>query len=105
MFQVKVVEKVKTHISCLMVCSPHRRGRPQVIIRRMRFACCVTKATKTHSYCVQYAMLSHRNNGYMNIPECYVIHTLSVLCTLLVNLVCIYIACNKFSTSSVPNVD
>jgi hypothetical protein len=67
MFQTKVVEKIKTHILCsVMLFSENRavyeimwknmveRGRPQMTIWRMHIACCITKATNTHS---QYVML------------------------------------------------
>ena len=42
----------------------------------MQFACQITKARKkdTHSKCV----LFHRNSGYMNAPQRYVILTLPV---------------------------
>ena len=66
MFQTKAVEKIETRILCLVTFFPlenravHeimwkntvRPDRPQ--IRRMRFACCVRKATNTHS---EYALL------------------------------------------------
>jgi hypothetical protein len=41
------------------------------IIRRMRFACWITKATDTHSEYVILTVL-HDNNGYANAPQCYV---------------------------------
>jgi hypothetical protein len=47
------------------------------IIRRMRFACWVTKATDTHSEYV--ILLLHGNSGYANAPQCYVIRILPVL--------------------------
>jgi hypothetical protein len=48
------------------------------IIRRMRFACWITKATDTHS---QYVMIIvfHGNSGYANAPVCYVVWMLPVL--------------------------
>jgi hypothetical protein len=56
MFQTKVVEKVKTHILCLVTFfHPENlavfveRGRPQMTIWRMRIACWIPKATDTHS--------------------------------------------------------
>ena len=45
-------------------------------IWRMRIACCVTKATDTHS---EYVILLSHYNGYTNSPQCYVIRTLPVL--------------------------
>jgi hypothetical protein len=63
MFQTKVVEKIKTHIlcsitffrkSCRLWDNVEKRGTARQatddnIIRRMRFACWITKATDTHS--------------------------------------------------------
>ena len=47
------------------------------IIRRMHFACSITKATDTHSECV--ILISHGDNGYANAPQSYVVRTLPVL--------------------------
>jgi hypothetical protein len=48
------------------------------IIRRMRFACWITKATHTHTHThtqnMQYLSLFHCNSGYANALQCYVIH-------------------------------
>jgi hypothetical protein len=60
---MKVVEKTKTHILCSITFSRKsyrlwdkveklgtaRQDTDDNIIRRMRFACCITKATDTHS--------------------------------------------------------
>jgi hypothetical protein len=46
------------------------------IIRRMRFACWITKATDTHSEYV--ILIFHGNNGYANAPQCYAIRTLPI---------------------------
>jgi len=51
--------------------------RPQMTIRRMRIACCISKATDTHSEYV--ILLVHCNYGCTNVLQCYVIRTLSVL--------------------------
>jgi hypothetical protein len=62
-FQTKVVEEIKTHILRPINFSENRavyvekygRARQATddnIIRRMRFACWITKATNTHSECV-----------------------------------------------------
>jgi len=37
----------------------------------MRFACCVTTATDTHSY-YEYLLLFYNNNGYISAPKYYV---------------------------------
>jgi len=42
--------------------------RLQMIILRMRIACCIPKATNTYS---EYVILLHGNSGYMNVPQCY----------------------------------
>jgi len=61
MFRTKVVEKIKTHISCsitffgslavyeIMWKNVVERGRPQMTIWRMRIACWIPKATNTSS--------------------------------------------------------
>jgi hypothetical protein len=55
MFQTKVVEKIKTRILCsITFFRKSCRGRDRQatddnIIRRMRFACWITKAIDTHS--------------------------------------------------------
>jgi hypothetical protein len=69
MFQTKFVEKIKTHILCSITFffrkswllwdnvekyGTARQATDDNIIWRMRFACCITKATDTHS---QYVIL------------------------------------------------
>jgi len=63
MFQTKVVQKIKTHIlcsvtfprkSCPLWDNVGKYGRAgqatdDSIVRRMRIACCTTRATNTHS--------------------------------------------------------
>jgi hypothetical protein len=88
MFQTKVVEKIETHIlcsttfsrkSCLLCSIVEKYGEAgqatdNNTIRHMRIACCIPKATNTHS---QYViLLFHGNNGYANAPQCYVIRSL-----------------------------
>jgi len=51
--------------------------RPQTKIWRVRIACCISRATDTHSECV--IQFVHCNNGCMNVLQCYVIRTLPVL--------------------------
>jgi hypothetical protein len=90
MFHAKVVQKIKTHILCLVtffretchlwdnVEKYYRAGQATVsnIIWRMRSACWTIKATDTHS---EYVIQSfHGNDGYANAFQCYV---------------CTYIAC------------
>ena len=41
------------------------------ILRRIRFACSITKATDTHSECVIRTDFSG-NDGYANTPQCYI---------------------------------
>jgi hypothetical protein len=63
MFQTKVVEKVKTHTLCSVKCFSENRAVYEImwnnygrtrqatghsIMRRMRLACRITKATDTH---------------------------------------------------------
>jgi hypothetical protein len=47
------------------------------IIRRMLFACWMTKATDTQT--MQYLLLFHGNNDYAIAPQCYVTRTLPIL--------------------------
>jgi hypothetical protein len=75
MFQTKVVGKIKTHIlcsitffrkSCRLWDNVEKYGRARQatddnIIRRMRFACRITKATDTQ-YVAAYLLLFHGNN-------------------------------------------
>jgi hypothetical protein len=51
--------------------------RPQMTVRHMSFARCITKATDTHSECVIF--LLQGNNFYANAPHCYVVRMSSVL--------------------------
>ena len=81
MFQTKVVEKIKTHLtfnnffffrkSCrlwdnLEKCGWDGQATGDSIIRRMRFAYWITKAADTHSEYV--ILILHGNNGYVNAP-------------------------------------
>ena len=52
--------------------------RPKMKVQYMRFLCCITKATNTHS---DYIILSvlHCDNGYVHALLCYVICAISVL--------------------------
>jgi len=69
MFQIKVAEKIKTHILCSMTffpknrvvyeiiwkkCSRSGQATGDSIVRRMRSACGLPKATNTH---LEYAIL------------------------------------------------
>jgi hypothetical protein len=91
MFQKKVVEKIKTHIlcsitlfqkSCRLRHNDEKYGRTRDhtgdnIVRSMCFACCITKATDTHSEYV--ILLFHGNSGHVNATQCYVTCLLPVL--------------------------
>jgi len=60
------------------------RDRLQMAVRRMRIACWINKATHTHTHTTQYVivlywLLFYCNNGYKDVPQCYVIRTLHVL--------------------------
>ena len=92
MFQVKHVEKIKTHILCFVSVSwkiaPFMRmwknmvepARPKMTTPPMHFECWITKATHTHTHrmCNTY-WFSITKNGCTNYPLCYVIRTLPVL--------------------------
>jgi hypothetical protein len=59
MIQINFVENIKTHIPVEYLFSPENRAvkwknilqpdRPQMTVWRMRIACCIFKATNTHS--------------------------------------------------------
>jgi len=87
MFQIKVVEEIKTHILCLVTIfqkSCHlldnvekygrvRQATDDNITQNMHFACWIDKATDTQ------LLLFHCYIGSTNAPQCYVIRTLPVL--------------------------
>jgi len=93
MFQINVVEKINTHFLCsvnfffienhvldeLMLKNVIVPGRPQMTIWGMSIACCIPKATNTHTQNMEYLLLFQGNNGYTKAPECYVICRLLVL--------------------------
>ena len=90
-FEAKAVEEIRAHILCSIPLFRKsyligdkveyycRVGQATdgLIIRRMRFACWITKVTNTHS---KYVILTafHDNNSYVNALRCYVIYTLRV---------------------------
>jgi len=46
---------------------------PDSVIRRMRFACWITKPTDTYlEYAIGYLLLFHGNRGFGNAPKYYV---------------------------------
>ena len=53
--------------------------RPQMAIWHICIACWISKATNTHTQNMYYLLLSHCNNGCMNMPPCHVTHTLPIL--------------------------
>jgi hypothetical protein len=83
MFQIKVVEKIKTHVSYLVTFSENRavyelmwkkygrarRATDDNNIRRTHFACWITRATHT-LICNTFHF--HAKNGFANAPRCYV---------------------------------
>ena len=86
MFQIKFVEKIKTHIlfniffleSCHLWDNVENMVQPNrlqmaTIIQCMRFVC----YTNTPSGCVRLHVFNH-NNGFANAPQYYVISTLPV---------------------------
>jgi len=52
-----------------------RQATDDYIIRRVRIACWITKATSAHSEYV-LLFLFHGNNGYANVTQYYIIRTL-----------------------------
>jgi hypothetical protein len=91
MFQTNVVEQIKTHILCsitlfrkswLLWDNVENYGRARqatgdTIMRRMRLACWIAKATDTHSeYVIGLLIASPWSHGYSNAPQCYVMRAL-----------------------------
>jgi hypothetical protein len=74
MFQIKVVEKIKTHILWSVTFSRKFYllwdNVDDNLIRCMRSACWITNVTNTYSKYV--ILVSHCNSGYSNTPQCYV---------------------------------
>ena len=78
-----------------------RQASDDSVIRRMRLACWVNKATETdrhrhthtHTQNMQNLMLFHDNNGYANTPQCYV-------CKYNACLVC-FMLCRRLSTGHI----
>jgi len=77
----RIVQKIKTHfmfnifffensaffLSNVIKCGRAREATGDSVIRRMRFACWITKATDTHSeYAIGYLLLVHGNRGFGN---------------------------------------
>ena len=96
-FQIKVVEEIKTHIlySVTFFLKTYRfwdnvekygRARQAMddnIMRRTHFACWITKSTETYSeYVISYLLLFHRYSGCTNAPGYYVKRTWPVLSSL-----------------------
>ena len=89
MFQTNYVEKIKTHVLCLVTFSENRsiwdnveqfcRATDVNIIQRMRIACWIPKATNTRTQVVYYSLLFHGNDGCTNAPHCYAIRILPLL--------------------------
>jgi hypothetical protein len=89
MFQIKVVENIRIHILCsitfLKNCAVYEimwkniidPGRQQMTVWCMCIVYWIPKATHTHSDYVILIAFSTMTSGCMNIPHCYVIHTLS----------------------------
>ena len=57
-----------------------RARQATMTIRRMRFACRITKARlQMHTHSIEYLLLFHGNSCYANAPQCYVIHSFPLL--------------------------
>jgi len=94
MFQIKVVEKTKTHFvfSNFFFKTCRLWDKAEKYCRTWQAtddcgACALHGGylrlhththTHTHSLNMQYSLLFHYNNGYANAPQCYVIRTLPV---------------------------
>jgi hypothetical protein len=87
MFPTNVVEKIKTHILCsvfflnsavyeIMWKNIAEPEMSQLTIRRMRIACWIPQATKTHSEFV--ILIVHCYDDCTHAAHCYIIRALSV---------------------------
>jgi hypothetical protein len=96
MFQVKVVENIKTHILYSGTFFSTNRAIYEIMsknvvepersqtIWHMRFACCISKAkrarARTHTHRNMQCLLLFRcNNSFVNVHQCYVLCVLPVL--------------------------
>jgi hypothetical protein len=78
------LEKFNTHIVCSIIffqklyslwdnVEKYGRARQATngnVTWHMGFACCINKATDTHSECV-ILIVFHGNNDFANLPQCY----------------------------------
>jgi len=82
MFQIKVLEKIKTNLLCLITASENcvvykkmlkkveEPDTPQMTISRMRSAYCIPKATDTHSeYEIRYGTMFQTENSLRFITK------------------------------------
>jgi hypothetical protein len=116
MCQTKVVEKIKTHFVCSITlfrkscCLWHnvekygtaRQATDDNIIRRMRFALWITKATDTHSECViliafpRQQWLRERVSVLQTLPVTYIVLYHLSYCTIplvFLSLPCVNVLC------------
>ena len=110
MFQTKVVAKIKTHVLSSIICSRKscrlydnvetygkaRQVTDNNIKRRMRFACCISKATDKHS---GYILLNaFPQQQYVKAPQCYVYTYIAsrVIKTVYIFLIFYIIKCTWF---------
>ena len=85
----KVVEKIETHILMFnnfvskIVLFYENVEKCSRVRHRQQYGTCALHAgylgIRIHNQDVQYLLLFHCNNDCMNMPQCYVIHTLPVL--------------------------
>jgi hypothetical protein len=102
MFQTKFVEKIKTHILCSVTCSRKafrlwdnvekygrsRQATDDNTIRRMRFACCITKAT-THRMCNTYCFSTTKMVTRTRLSVELYLHCLC----------CFYVYCSTYNSA------
>jgi hypothetical protein len=92
MYQTNFVQKIKTHILCCVTFSRKScrlwdkverygtagQATDDSIIRRMRTACWITKATNTHSEYVIFIDFPRQLISTQTCLECYIMRTLPV---------------------------
>jgi hypothetical protein len=117
----RTVEKIKTHIlysitffhrkSCRLWDNVKNMVQPdgsQMTIRRMYFACWITKATGRHSECVtQRLLVLHGSSSYANERQCYVCTHIACLCLSPHRLFMkpAMLSCNKEAKIQITHID
>jgi hypothetical protein len=77
-FQIKVVEKVKTHFDVEKY-GRAKQATHNSIIQHTCFTYPVTKATNTHTQNIKYLLLFHSNSDFASMSQCFIMHILLLM--------------------------